>query len=157
MQIKKIAQTPGLVATVVDNLTNSSTIDALSANQGRVLNEKITNLTTYSTEEVKTGETWIDGKPIYKKTIQFTTSATGKHSIKHNISNLDTVIEGKGSAKDSSGVFYMFPMSAAVDNVLAWSISIQNVDKTYFYFFRGTSVTGTVTSYVTLYYTKTTD
>ena len=46
MQIKKIAQTPGLVATVVDNLTNSSTIDALSANQGRVLNEKITNLTT---------------------------------------------------------------------------------------------------------------
>lgn len=157
MKIKKIAQTPGLVATVVDNSTSSSTIDALSANQGRVLNEKITNLTTYSTEEVKTGETWIDRKPIYKKTIQFTTSATGKHSIKHNISNLDTVIEGKGSAKDSSGTFYMFPMSAAVDNVSAWSISIQNVDKTYFYFFRGTSVTGTITSYVTLYYTKTTD
>lgn len=157
MKIKKIAQTPGLVATVVDNSTSSSTIDALSANQGRVLNEKITNLTTYSTEEVKTGETWIDRKPIYKKTIQFTTSATGKHSIKHNISNLDTVIEGKGSAKDLSGTFYMFPMSAAVDNVSAWSISIQNVDKTYFYFFRGTSVTGTITSYVTLYYTKTTD
>lgn len=111
----------------------------------------------YSTEEVKTGETWIDGKPIYKKTIQFTTSAIGKHSIKHNISNLDTIIEGKGSAKDSSGAFYMFPMSAAVDNVSAWSISIQNVDKTYMYFFRGTNVTGTITSYVTLYYTKTTD
>lgn len=111
----------------------------------------------YSTEEVKTGETWIDGKPIYKKTIQFTTSAIGKHSIKHNISNLDTIIEGKGSAKDSSGTFYMFPMSAAVDNVSAWSISIQNVDKTYMYFFRGTNVTGTITSYVTLYYTKTTD
>lgn len=51
----------------------------------------------------------------------------------------------------------MSPMSAAVDNISAWSISIQNVDKTYFYFFRGTSVTGAVTSYVTLYYTKTTD
>lgn len=69
MKIKKIAQTPGLVATVVDNSTSSSTIDALSANQGRVLNEKITNLTTYSTEEVKTGKTWIDGKPLYRKTI----------------------------------------------------------------------------------------
>lgn len=69
MKIRKIAQTPGLVATVVDNLTSSSTIDALSANQGRVLNEKITNLTTYSTEEVKTGETWIDGKPIYRKVV----------------------------------------------------------------------------------------
>ena len=142
---------------IVDDLTSTSTTNVLSANQGRVLNEKITNLTTYSTEEIKTGETWIDGKPIYKKTIQFTTSAIGKHSIKHNISNLDTIIEGKGSAKDSSGAFYMFPMSAAVDNVSAWSISIQNVDKTYFYFFRGTSVTGTITSYVTLYYTKTTD
>lgn len=142
---------------IVDDLTSTSTTNVLSANQGKVLNEKITNLTTYSTEEVKTGETWIDGKPIYKKTIQFTTSAIGKHSIKHNISNLDTIIEGKGSAKDSSGGFYMFPMSAAVDNVSAWSISIQNVDKTYFYFFRGTGVTGTMTSYVTLYYTKTTD
>lgn len=43
MKIRKIAQTPGLVATVVDNLTNTSTIDALSANQGKVLNDKITN------------------------------------------------------------------------------------------------------------------
>lgn len=39
MKIKKIAQTPGLVATVVDNLNSTSTTDALSANQGKVLNE----------------------------------------------------------------------------------------------------------------------
>lgn len=45
MKIKKIAQTPGLVATVVDNLTSTSTTDALSANQGRVLNDKIDNIT----------------------------------------------------------------------------------------------------------------
>lgn len=112
---------------------------------------------TYSTSESRTGETWIDGKPIYKKTIQFTTSATGKHSIKHNISNLNMIVDGKGTAKDSGGAFYVFPMSSAVDNVSAWSVSIQNVDKTYMYFFRGTSVAGTVTSYITLYYTKTTD
>lgn len=43
MKIRKIAQTPGLVATVVDNLTSTSTTDALSANQGKVLNEKIIN------------------------------------------------------------------------------------------------------------------
>lgn len=155
--IIKAKQTQAVAATVVDNLTSESSTDALSANQGRVLNEKITNLTTYSTEEVKTGETWIDGKPIYKKTIQFTTSATGKHSIKHNISGLDTIIDGKGSSKSSLGTFYIFPMSAAVDNVPAYSISIQDINTTYIYFFRGTSVTGTVTSYVTLYYTKTTD
>ena len=67
------------------------------------------------------------------------------------------IVDGKGTAKDSGGAFYVFPMSSAVDNVSAWSVSIQNVDKTYMYFFRGTSVTGTVISYITLYYTKTTD
>lgn len=54
---------------IIDNLTSTSTANALSANQGKVLNKKITNLTTYSTEEVKTGETWIDGKPIYRKVV----------------------------------------------------------------------------------------
>lgn len=40
---------------------------------------KVTNLTTYSTEEVKTGETWIDGKPIYRKV--FTGSGAGNIDI----------------------------------------------------------------------------
>lgn len=156
MQIKKIAQTPGLVATVVDNLTNSSTIDALSANQGRVLNEKITNLTTYSTEEAKTGEIWIDGKPIYKKTIQFTTTATGKHIINHNISNIENVIKVEGFSKHK-GAFYILPMSSASDNVKTYSISIQDVGLNDFDFFVGTALTGTVVTYLTIYYTKTTD
>ena len=43
------------------------------------LNNKITNLTTYSTEEVKTGETWIDSKPIYRKV--FTGSGAGNIDI----------------------------------------------------------------------------
>lgn len=157
MKIRKIAQTPGLVATVVDNLVSTSSIDALSANQGKVLNDKINILSTYSTNEVKTGEIWIDGKPIYKKTIQFNTTTTGKHSLRHNISNLDTVVDVRGTTKDSGGAFYIFPMSAATDNVASWSTSIQNIDKTYFYFFRGGQVTGTNISYVTIFYTKTTD
>lgn len=46
-----------------DNDLNNR-IDKVNTN----LNGKITNLTTYSTEEIKIGETWIDGKPIYRKT-----------------------------------------------------------------------------------------
>lgn len=41
MKIRKVAQTPGLVATVVDNLTSTNTTDALSANQGRILYDMI--------------------------------------------------------------------------------------------------------------------
>lgn len=40
-KIRKIAQSAGLIATVVDKLTSTSTSDALSANQGRILDEKI--------------------------------------------------------------------------------------------------------------------
>lgn len=41
MYIKKIAQTPELQATVIDNLDSDSNVNALSAKQGKLLNEKI--------------------------------------------------------------------------------------------------------------------
>lgn len=42
--IIKAKQSAGLVATIVDNLKSSSPTDALSANQGRILNEKVTGI-----------------------------------------------------------------------------------------------------------------
>lgn len=44
MKIKKISQSAGVVADVVNNLNSDSTIDALSAAAGKELNEKIDNL-----------------------------------------------------------------------------------------------------------------
>ena len=41
MRIRKIAQTPGTVATVVDNLASESAVDALSAKQGKELKQMI--------------------------------------------------------------------------------------------------------------------
>ena len=60
--IIKAKQSAGVVATVVDGLTSTSATNALSANQGRILNDKF----NYSTEEKVVG-TWIDGKPIYRR------------------------------------------------------------------------------------------
>ena len=58
--IIKAKQSAGVVATVVDNLSSTSTTDALSANQGKILNDKINskgvkllfngNITTNSTD-----------------------------------------------------------------------------------------------------------
>lgn len=50
MKIRKTNQSAGIVGNVVDNLNSTSTLDALSANQGKVLNEKLNNynLKTYS-------------------------------------------------------------------------------------------------------------
>lgn len=47
----------------------------------------------YSTEEVATGETWIDGKPIYCK------------GVVKSISQYGTVIEGVGHVIDIKGYF----------------------------------------------------
>lgn len=61
------------------------------------LNKKITNLTTYSTQEIKTGEYWIDGKPIYKKVFNFTVSDTDENLIPHNIQNVSNIWLGNKS------------------------------------------------------------
>lgn len=45
----------------------------------------------YSTEEVNTGNTWIDGKPIYRKVIYSTINKSGTVSVQHGIANLGIV------------------------------------------------------------------
>ena len=73
-QMKTYAQN-GVVLTadIKDNLTSTDTNKPLSANQGKVLNDKITNLKTYSTSEIDTGEIWDNGKHIFRRTIKSTT------------------------------------------------------------------------------------
>jgi hypothetical protein len=51
----------------------------------------------YSTNEVKTGEYWIDGKPIYRKVIHFVTSSE-LIGIPIGISNLERIVDFRGCA-----------------------------------------------------------
>ena len=53
--IVKAKQSAGLVANVIDNLNSTSEVDALSANQGKVLNDKITGKTLWSNSNPNTG------------------------------------------------------------------------------------------------------
>lgn len=45
--IIKAKQTPGVVAKAIDNLNSTSATDALSANQGRLLNDRLSNLLNF--------------------------------------------------------------------------------------------------------------
>lgn len=152
--IIKAKQSAGLVATVVNSLESTSVTDALSAKQGKKLNEKITRNSTYSTEEQAVG-TWIDGKTIYRKVINFGTlpNAT-KKEVQHNISNISifTKIEGIAIRNDETKFTQSLPLvyknaeifyntALAVDNTI---IEIQTAgDRSMF------------NGYVTLEYTKT--
>lgn len=60
MKIRKVAQSAGLVANVVDKLTSTSKSDALSANQGKVLDEKITANKTDADSKIASNKAAID-------------------------------------------------------------------------------------------------
>ena len=56
---------------VIDNLTSTDTTKPLSANMGKILNQKL----NYYIEEVEAGK-WIDGSTIYRRVVEFTFSNT---------------------------------------------------------------------------------
>ena len=59
----------GGTITIEDTLTSTSTINALSANQGRILNEKITNLSSTETVNTKV-ENYLNGQRATDEEIQ---------------------------------------------------------------------------------------
>lgn len=100
--------------TIVDNLTSTSSTDALSSNMGRVLNERITSIeengvggdsmVTYSTEEQRIG-TWIGGKPLYQKVIVIGAVSTTEVATPTGASNIEQVVDIKGGGTMTAGQF----------------------------------------------------
>lgn len=76
--------------TTVENvLTSTSTTNALSARQGKVLGDRF----NYSEAETVIGK-WINNKPIYRKVIPITEyPGAGQTYISHNIANIDEIIK----------------------------------------------------------------
>lgn len=56
----------------------------------------------YSTEEKVVGK-WIDGKPLYEKTVIYAGGTTGQISVNHGVVNLKRIIEIAASVRDSDG------------------------------------------------------
>ena len=98
--VKWVNQTGGI--TVVDNLTSTSTTDALSANQGKILNDKITNANIYSTQEVNTGKKWIDGKDIYSRTYNGECNSNSSQTVASNLTYIDTMVKIEGTFQRKS-------------------------------------------------------
>ena len=54
----------------------------------------------YSSSEILTNKIWIDGKPIYRKYLNFSQSSTGDYTYTHNL-NIDTVVNISALARIS--------------------------------------------------------
>lgn len=82
------------IPTIANNLTTEDPAQTLGAEQGKVLNEKIEKVNTYSTEETNTGKKWIDGKDIYRKVIYIgILPDDAKEKYAHNILNMDYLVQ----------------------------------------------------------------
>lgn len=104
----------------------------------------------YSTNEINTGAKWIDGSPIYKKTIDF--GALPNNTTKlvaHGISNFLRLIRLEGITYTSAGVYTSVPFVPSSPNSLcdcsvdSTNIRMQSLDNRSGW-----------TAYVTLYYIK---
>lgn len=111
----------------------------------------INGVTNYSTEEVATGGTWIDGKPIYCITVSgsaSTSSGTAKTVTVATIADVDAVVDMRGAVNRSGAVFPLTLYGGNSSNHHRTSVTDGVLKFT---------TTHTATVYATILYTKTTD
>lgn len=100
----------------------------------------------YSTDEKVVG-TWIDGKPIYQKTIDFGALPNNTtKSVTHGISNLDFIVELCGSAKrPSDNTYIKLPDSPGQDLYVQGANLVVGTNS---------NKSGYTSTYITIQYTK---
>lgn len=115
--------------------------------------QELTNIGIYSTTEINTGKTWIDGKPIYRKVINCGALPNNRDKVINvNVSNINNVINIYGIGISSSGT--CFPLPYVYNNFnaqieLVYLASSQQIRIT-----TGQDRSG-INGYVTIEYTKT--
>lgn len=143
--LASIAVSAGL-STVTDNLIT----------QGSITSTKIDPTTLaamggYSTSEVATPFTWIDGKTIYKKTINFGSMPNNtSKSVAHGITGLDNIIDYSAIARRTDGIYFPLPYVSS-SSAEEMTIRFDNTNITTISYTDRSSLT----LYCTLYYTKT--
>lgn len=106
----------------------------------------------YSTSETSTGETWVDGKTIYQKTIKIT-SLNSNRTYTHGISNFGELIDIYGTGY-WSGQGWQPIQRVVTDGIAPYGLGLGDIDSTKFMFQVGSSYRGFQKAYITLKYTK---
>jgi len=155
---------------IVENIEaiNNATIQTGSIADGAITKAKLgadaMSNQNYSTTEIDTGTTWIDGKKIYKKTIDCgAPPATGQtKNIDINVANFEKAIKIEGIMFDNSNEAFPLPFidssfSNTNGNYEVEVYQIQGSGTWQIWVSRGNANAdlGITKVYVTLYYTKT--
>ena len=137
---------------------NGKTLGKFTANQSTNTTINLGN-SSYSTSEVKTSETWINGKPIYKKTISTGALPQGGAITTIDISSLsvDIIVDYRGVAWSSTlRNFRSLPfVGESMNNMVR--VDVQGGTTLRILSTADSDWGNYGNSYVTLWYTKTTD
>ena len=137
---------------------NGKTLGKFTANQSTNTTINLGN-SSYSTSEVKTSETWINGKPIYKKTISTGALPQGGAITTIDISSLsvDIIVDYRGVAWSSTlRNFRSLPfVGESMNNMVR--VDVQGGTTLRILSTADSDWGNYGNSYVTLWYTKTTN
>jgi len=119
------------------------------------IKHEVNNFFTYSTNEVKTGEQWVDGKDIYRKTYHFNPSSSGEVSFTFDSTGMDSVWIDKTHTFliRSNGVVMQGFGDPTNTGFLFDSRGISKINNTIL-FYIGSSIYSSSNLYVTINYTK---
>lgn len=130
-----------------------STAEKIQYDEAHFNDDESAGVDAYSTTETKTNKVWIDGKPIYRKTIDCGNlpEAGVQKSVAHNISNLGKIVNFSGLMSSVFGHQMSFPWPWDNNEFNSYFIDSTNI------FLYTNANKSTYSVIVTLEYTKTTD
>ena len=134
---------------VNDTLTSTSTTEALSAKQGKILSEKI-KINIVTGQEVATNE-YIDGKQVFVKRISTgSLPVNAQNEVTTGLSNV-TCVRLLGMVYDSSGNAFPLPFSYTTDSNNIGLIFLKAISKVRI----ATGIDRSpLSGYIDIYYTK---
>ena len=129
---------------------SAENLNRMQDNIEEAINE-VDDKLNYSTTEKRIG-TWIDGKPLYRKVVDFgTLPSNGSKGVAHNISNLKRIVKLEGFAGSSMNKGGITLPHATNNPIALYANDAEVVAVT------NSDATGYTMTYVFVYYTKTTD
>ena len=119
------------------------------------------NFSTYSTNEQVVGK-WIDGKPIYRKTMEFSNLSAGENNIPHGIADVDIIMVDRDHSFATNGTYselwQLGNTNSSASNFSQFSVSLVWTTNSKFDVYIGSGLASRLPKLViTFEYTKTTD
>ena len=119
------------------------------------------NFSIYSTNEQVVGK-WINGKPIYRKTMEFSNLSSGENRIPHGIADVDIIMVDRAHSFAANGTYselwQIGNTNSSASNFSQFSVSLVWTTNSMFDVYIGSGLVSRLPKLViTFEYTKTTD